>query len=95
MDDFKIAEGKKLNVKPQATYYNTSVEVCATMCSYLESFVCRSFDYFVVTNDCFLYKENIKDKIHSNIELVDNAISNHYSSNFYLTIFKIKTRKKD
>lgn len=80
IDDFKLVAGYQLNVKPEAVYANNSVERCATVCSYMESFICRSFDYLIDENFCLMYKENVKDNIHSNVELIPNKNSNHYSS---------------
>ncbi|CAF0709531.1 unnamed protein product [Brachionus calyciflorus] len=84
IDDFKLASGYQLNVNPTVKYLNVSVERCAVICSYTEAFVCRSFDYFIDTNTCFLYKENVKDKIHINVELKPNEICNHYSREYFV-----------
>ncbi|RMZ95133.1 antigen B membrane [Brachionus plicatilis] len=84
IDDYKLVAGYQLNVKPEAKYVNTSVDRCASVCSYMEAFVCRSFDYLIDTNVCWLYKENVKDNIHSNVELFSNKNSNHYSREYLI-----------
>lgn len=80
IDDFKLVAGYQLNVKPHTKYINISVERCASVCSYMEAFVCRSFDFFIDSNVCWLYEENVKDNIHLDVELISNKNSNHYSS---------------
>lgn len=64
--------------KIQAEFKSTSVEVCAILCSYAEGYVCRSFDFFIDTLDCFLHEENAK--YYATVELIQNPSCNHYSS---------------
>jgi hypothetical protein len=72
----------QFNVKPQSEIFNASVEICSTQCTFLDSFVCRSFDYLFEENRCLLYKENLVDKVHADLKLVENKACNHYSSKF-------------
>jgi len=50
------------------------------MCSFSDSFVCRSFDFFIDTNNCYLYKENLKDINFPDIFGIKNENCSHYSS---------------
>jgi hypothetical protein len=72
--------GMQFNVAAQAELVNASVEMCSTQCTYMESFVCRSFDFLVDKRTCLMYKENLKDKVHADLQLVENKNCNHYSS---------------
>jgi hypothetical protein len=70
----------QLNVKPSSEFLNTTVDICATLCEFMDSFLCRSFDFLTNDNTCFLYKENLKDQLFENVVGVDNPLSQHYSS---------------
>ena len=83
LSDYQLVEGNQLQVAPQTKLSNASVEYCAELCSLEDNYLCRSFDYFIDTNDCQLYKENVKDgKYNSSIVPAFNQKSNHYSSSF-------------
>lgn len=60
--------------------FQTTAERCAESCVAEDSFFCRSFDFFVDTESCFLYEVNIKDKLFTAIELIDSTTTTHYSS---------------
>ena len=77
-----IPELEIVNLKPISQIYNTTVETCATLCTYEESVLCRSFTYYLNTGNCLLYKENLADKIYTEIKTQYNQMSNHYSRKF-------------
>jgi hypothetical protein len=82
VNNFKISYSTQLIVEPQSRLYNVSAETCSEMCIFEDSYLCRSFDYFVDKNTCFLYKENVKDKIYINLKIENNPNCNHYSSKY-------------
>lgn len=51
--------------------------------------MCRSFDYNVEEKTCKFYKENLIDKKYLNLGIKQNAIVNHYSSNFLIIKIEI------
>ena len=46
-----------------------------------DAYMCRSFDYNIKSNECFLYVENIKDEIFMDLKRNQSSEFNHYSSN--------------
>ena len=55
VEDFKLVPQTQLDVTPQTRLINTTVEACAEMCTFVDSYLCRSFDYFISSNNCNLY----------------------------------------
>ena len=80
INDFTMVPQMQLSVAPLSRLYNASVAACSAQCTFMEAFVCRSFDFLVDTNTCLFYKENMKDKIHIDIKLLPNPNCTHYSS---------------
>lgn len=70
----------QLDAKPKSKYINTTSQICAQMCSYSDSFVCRSFDFFSDSNDCYLYDVSLKDKPFVEVKTISNKLCTHYSS---------------
>ena len=90
MSDYQLVEQQQLQVAPQTKLANASVEYCAELCSLEDSYLCRSFDYFIETNECQLYKENVKDgKFNASIVAAYNQKTNHYSSKIKFKFAKI------
>jgi hypothetical protein len=80
LSDYQLVPQTQLGVFAQTKLYNVSVENCAELCTREDNYFCRSFDYFLDTSQCQLYKENLKDKIYTDLVITQNANSNHYSS---------------
>ncbi|CAF0709535.1 unnamed protein product [Brachionus calyciflorus] len=83
LNDFKFVAHTQLKAKPETQLTNTSVESCAEICVLDDSFFCRSFDYFIDTRTCLLYKENIIDKFSKDLGITTNLNVNHYSREYY------------
>ncbi len=79
-DDFKLVAQTQMSVTPQTKFFDSTVEICAQMCSFTDSFICRSFDFLIDTNTCYLYKENLKDINFPNVYGIKNENCSHYSS---------------
>ena len=79
-EDFQLVPQTQLSIEPQTKYYNTTVASCAQMCEFIDSYVCRSFDFFINDNTCHLYKENLKDINFPNVVGIANLNCSHYSS---------------
>ena len=45
-----------------------------------DAYICRSFDYKIISNECFLYEENIVDEIFVDLKRNQSSEYNHYSS---------------
>lgn len=76
----------QLSATPETKYFNTTVQICAQMCTHIEAFVCKSFDFLIYENTCFLYKEKLKDNMYPNVYGINNANCSHYSSNIQNSI---------
>ena len=68
-------------ITARSTLANVSVEICSEACLLTDAFVCRSFDFFLDSNSCYLYTQNIVDKFDETVfKFTKNNNSNHYSS---------------
>ena len=90
--DFKLLPQTQLNLSPRSKYLNITTEVCAQLCTDTEGYVCRSFDFFNSSNNCFLYEANIRDIHFTGVVLpIENPNCSHYSRNSgHLNIVKNK-----
>ncbi len=93
--DFQLVPETQLNIEPQSRYINTTIEICAQMCTFAEAFLCRSFDFFTQTNVCFLYNANLKDKLSPNVAGTVNKECQHYSSMSFFWKFTWKLKDVD
>ena len=70
-----------VNVKHK--YTNITVAKCAQMCTDVDTFACRSFDFKITNGMCYLYDANIADGVlNARLKLVSNKEWVHYSRNF-------------
>lgn len=79
MYDFQLVPSIELQISAKSIFYEVTVEECAELCVYEDSYLCRSFDY-KLDKKCFLFSENIKDEIFVDLKKTENPNSNHYSS---------------
>lgn len=66
--------------------FNVSVERCAEICIREDSYLCRSFNYYLDTNDCGLYRENRVDETYGGVDLKleETEFVDLYSRLFYV-----------
>ena len=73
-----------MGLEQRVSLFNLTVDGCAEQCVYEDSFFCRSFDYFLETNECRLRTENLVDKL-IDLKVTPNELVNHYSSKIILS----------
>ena len=79
-----------LQINAKSIMNGISVESCAEQCVFEDSYLCRSFDYNIDKNVCYLYTENLKDEIFMDLKKNQSLITNHYSSYIkYINIFPL------
>lgn len=80
INDYDEIPKIQLGVAATSVIANTSIERCAEACSSEDNYLCRSFDYLLDSSACYLYKENLKDKIYKDLKVKTNDMSTHFSS---------------
>ena len=73
----------KFGIEAQSIIFNVTVELCAENCIREDSYLCRAFNFFFDTNDCRMYKENLVDKINTDLKLDNYEYANLYSRLYY------------
>lgn len=84
LSEFKLYPQTQLGVTPKTKVQRSSVEGCALLCAFDDSFLCRSFDFFTETEECYLYRENIVDKSKIDLKIKNNPKCSHYSREYMM-----------
>lgn len=85
--DFLLVPATELKIKSKSKLFGVSVEQCAELCVFEDSYLCRSFQHYTNISLCYLFAENLKDEIYIDLKKIQNPNSNYYSSIYCLNLF--------
>jgi len=79
-----VSKKYKIGLEAASMIFNVTAERCAEICILEDSYLCRSFNYYLDTGNCGLYKENLVDERSVDLKLEMTEFVDLYSRLYYV-----------